>query len=294
MRSTDPTGADLVAQSAPRDLHSTRPDLDIGVIYTYEDEFMDPLIHSLRRSGNDLRLRLILIDNASTGGVERWRSMFSNTLVVRNEERLGYAPNLNLILKAASAEFVLLLNTDTYFEPAEQCLSKLVRFQREHPRCALAACRLYHPNGRYAYPARRFQTAKIITARRAGLAPLFRVALDHYVYGDRSRYESFPCDWVSGCLMLVRREAILQIGGFDCRYGKYFEDVDICYRLARNGWQVMFYGGTYAFHHEQRASKPLWSPDAWLHLRAYGRWLAKRKLPTIGPTSGASTADAYL
>jgi GT2 family glycosyltransferase len=252
-------------------------DLDIGVIYTYEDEYMRPLLESLARSGDDLAMRLILIDNASAGGVERWRKCFPHTLVVRNEERLGYAANLNKILTAATAELVLLLNTDMYFEPAEQSLSKLVRFMHERPECGLAGCRLYHPDGTYGHPARRFQTLSTIAARRAGLGRLLPAALERYVYAHQSRYDSFACDWVSGCLMLVRRKAIEEIGLFDCRYGKYFEDVDICYRLAQAGWKVMFHGGTFGFHHEQRASKPLFSRDAWLHLRAYGKWLAKSK-----------------
>ncbi len=150
-----------------------------------------------------------------------------------------------------------------------------MRFLREHPRCGLVGCRLYHPDGSYAFPARQFQTWQMIAARRAGLERLFPGVIQRYVYADRSRYETFPCDWVSGCLMLVRRQAMQEVGSFDLRFGKYFEDVDICYRLARAGWQVMFHGGTYAFHHEQRASRPLISHDAWRHLRAYFLWLAK-------------------
>ncbi len=257
-------------------------DLDIGVIYTHEDQFMGPLLETLARSGDDLRLRLILIDNASYAGVEAWSHRFAHTRVLRNPERLGYAANLNRILGAATSEFVLLLNTDMYFHPPEQCLSKLVQFLREQPKCGLAACRLYHPDGEYGYPARRYQTLRTIAARRGGMKQLFPNTLARYVYADRSRYDSFPCDWVSGCLMLVRREALQQIGGFDCRYGKYFEDVDVCSRLAAAGWQVMFHGGTYAFHHEQRASKPLLSRDAWRHLRAYGLWLAKAGVMSQG------------
>lgn len=258
-------------------MDSKPADLDIGVIYTHEDEYMRPLLESLARSGDDLRMRLILVDNASGSGADRWKKCFPQTDILRNDQRLGYAPNLNKILTAATAELVLLLNTDMYFEPAEQALSKLVRFMREHPKCGLAACRLYHPDGTYGHPARRFQTLSTIAARRTGLGRLMPGAVDRYVYGHLSRYDNFACDWVSGCLMLVRRAAIEQIGLFDCRYGKYFEDVDICYRLAQGGWQVMFHGGTFAFHHEQRASKPLWSRDAWIHLRAYGLWLAKRR-----------------
>src|SRR5687767_10733209 len=101
-------------------MESKPADLDIGVIYTHEDEYMRPLLESLARSGDDLRMRLILVDNASASGAERWQKCFPNTVVVRNDQRLGYAANLNKILTAATSELVLLLNTDMYFEPAEQ------------------------------------------------------------------------------------------------------------------------------------------------------------------------------
>ena len=250
-------------------------DLDVGVIYTHERQYIEPLLASLSRSGDDLNLRLILVDNASSEGVEPWRGYVSQTTVLKNGERLGYAANLNRILEAATAPLVLLLNTDMYFEPAEQCLSKLVGFMRQQPDCGLAGCRLYHPDGSYAYPARQFQSLRVIAARRAGLSRVMARTLRDYLYEDRSRYDSFDCDWLSGCLMLLRRQAALEVGPFDSGFAKYFEDVDMCLRMARGGWRVMFHGGAYAYHCEQRASKSLWSRDALHHLRSYLRWLGK-------------------
>ena len=66
---------------------------------------------------------------------------------------------------------------------------------------------------------------------------------------------------------MVRRQAASAIGGFDEGYGKYFEDVDICLRMARAGWQVMYHGAASCYHLEQRASKSLLAADAWRHLR---------------------------
>ena len=87
--------------------------------------------------------------------------------------------------------------------------------------------------------------------------------------------ETWPCDWLSGCFLLVRREAIEAVGRFDEGYGKYFEDVDLCLRMARAGWQVMYHGATSCYHLEARASRNPFSADAWHHLRAYLRWLRR-------------------
>ena len=74
---------------------------------------------------------------------------------------------------------------------------------------------------------------------------------------------------------MIRREAINRSDVSTKGYGKYFEDMDMCLRMARAGWQVMYHGAASCFHLESRASKKLFSADAWLHLRAYLRWLRR-------------------
>ncbi|MGE5193042.1 MAG: glycosyltransferase [Deltaproteobacteria bacterium] len=250
-------------------------DVDIGIIYTHERHFMTPLVSSLAQSGHGVAMRLVLVDNASANGVEEWRTAFRETLVLRNEARLGYAANLNRILGASRARYALLLNTDMYFEPAEQCVAKMVRFMDAHPDCGVSGCRLYHADGSYGFPARRFQTLGTIAARRLGLAGLLGRTVDTYLYRDRPYDSVFDCDWLSGCFLMVRREALGEVGLLDLQFRKYFEDVDFCLRMARAGWRVMMNGQTFGYHLEQRASRNLFSMDAMIHLQSYARWLAK-------------------
>jgi GT2 family glycosyltransferase len=250
-------------------------DLDVGVIYTHEDKFMPRLLSSLCRSGGDLNMRLLLVDNCSDAGVENWKGHFPETTVIQNSQRMLYAANLNRILRVSTAPYVLLLNTDMFFEPQQQCLAKMARFMDEHPRCGIAGCRLYHEDGTYAYPARRFQTAATILARRLGLGKLLGATLERYLYRDRSEEDVFECDWLSGCFMMMRREAIADVGLFDSGFVKYFEDVDMCLRMARAGWKVMLNGQTYGHHLEERASRNILSVDARRHARSYLRWLRK-------------------
>lgn len=250
-------------------------DVDIGIIYTHERHFMTPLVSSLAQSGDGIAMRLILVDNASHEGVDEWQNHFGVTRVVKNETRLGYAANLNRILEASDARYALLLNTDMYFDPAEQCVAKMVRFMDAHPDCGVSGCRLYHPDGTYGFPARRFQTLGTIAARRLGLARLLGKTVNSYLYRDQRDDSVFDCDWLSGCFLMVRRQALDEVGLLDLRFRKYFEDVDFCLRMARAGWRVMMNGATFGYHLEQRASTNLFSKDALVHLQSYARWLAK-------------------
>jgi len=260
----------LARPDEPREL-----DLDIGVIYTNDDHYLTPLVNSLARSSADLDMRLILVDNASTSGVSPWTTQIENTKVIQNKTRLGYAPNLNRILEVSDARYTLLMNTDMYFTPDSQCLANMTRFMDDNPTCGLSVCRIFHPDGSDGYSARRFPTWRAIVSRRLSRARMFPHALHDHLYQDQDLAGSFSCDWVSGCFMMMRKEAIRSVGGFDLGFVKYFEDVDIGLRMALAGWQVMYNGQTHCFHHEQRASTRVISKDAWRHCRSYARWLRK-------------------
>ena len=268
------------------------PDLDIGVIYTHERAYMGPLLGTMRAAVGGLRARLVLVDNASEDGVADWADALPAVLVLRNDRPLGYADNLNRVLAASAAPFVLLMNTDMWFDPAEPCLEKMVRFLRRHPGCGVAGCRLLHRDGGEAYAARRFQTLATAIGRRTPLAPMLGATVDHSLYRDRRTDGVFDCDWLSGCFLMVRREAYLEAGGLDGGYRKYFEDVDFCRRIAAAGWSVSYNGRTFCYHDEQRASRRLLSRDAVLHARSYARYLAKWGLSgRMGTGSQTGTGD---
>ena len=227
-------GLDLV--NIPGPLPSPLPrDLDVGVIYTGERDLMGPLLSTMKASAPGLNYRLILVDNHSQDGIEPWRRIIPETKVLKNTERLHYAANMNRILAASTARYVLVMNTDMFFDPRQQCLSRMVEFMDSHPDCGIAGCRLLHVDGHDARAARRFQTLSVILARRFGLGGLMRRTLDRYFYMDHAPGESFACQWLSGCFLMLRNKAVEEVGLFDESFGKYFEDVDMCLRMARGG-----------------------------------------------------------
>ena len=250
-------------------------DLDVGVIYSGERDLMGPLLSTMKASAPGLNYRLILVDNHSHEGIEPWRQVIPDTKVLKNTERLHYAANMNRILAASTARYVLVMNTDMFFDPRQRCLARMVAFMDSHPDCGIAGCRLLHADGHDARAARRFQTLSVILARRLGLGRLMRRTLERYFYMDHAPGESFDCQWLSGCFLMLRNKAVEKVGLFDENFSKYFEDVDMCLRMARAGWHVMYHGATSAYHIEQRASRKLFSSDAWKHLRSYLYWLSK-------------------
>ncbi|MGO9107646.1 MAG: glycosyltransferase [Thermoguttaceae bacterium] len=100
-------------------------DLDIGVIYTGERDLIGPLLSTMKASAPGLDFRLILVDNHSRDGIEPWREIIPGTKVLKNNERLHYAADMNRIVAASTARYVPLMNTDMFFDPRQRCLSRM-------------------------------------------------------------------------------------------------------------------------------------------------------------------------
>ena len=273
------------------------PDVDVGVIYTGERHLIVPLLETLSRSADGLRLRLVLVDNDSREDLSDFLDYIPDTRIVTNSSRLTYAENLNRVIESSDAPLVLALNTDMTFDPQSQCVSRMVQFMRDNPACGVSGCQVRHPDGAYAFSARRFQSLKIIAARRLRLGRLFARQLNDYLYQEFDSGESFECEWLSGCFLMLRRAALDDAGLFDTGFRKYKEDVDLCLRMAIAGWQVMYHGDTFVYHHEQRASRQLFSRDALIHASSYLRWLRKwglsprRHITAVRATPASETRE---
>ena len=254
------------------------PDLDIGVIYTHERELMPRLLETMSASGEGLRMRLILVDNASADGVEPWRGYFAETQVLHNARRLSlrrqpepHPRRLDRAVRAAD-EHRHVLRPARAMPGADASIHGQPAALRHGRLPAVSRRRLRRPRR----PAVPDAAADAGAALRPG--PMASRARSTATSTPNTRPdETWPCDWLSGCFLMVRREAIEEVGRFDEGYGKYFEDVDICLRMARAGWQVMYHGAASCYHLEQRASKNL----------LLGRRLAAPpRVPPLAPQMG--------
>ena len=182
----------------------------------------------------------IVVDHGSTDGtLDVLERRFPDATVLRRENR-GYGAGLNAGLRAASCAFCLLLNSDAWAE--DSALERLLRFAEEHPRAGLVGPRGLNPDGTGQLTVRGFPTlwrlaTEYLFLRK--LAPRSRALNAFYAGGlDLSRAQTV--EWVMGFAMLVRREAVEAVGGFDEGFFLFSEETDLCRRLWDAGWEVWY------------------------------------------------------
>jgi hypothetical protein len=183
----------------------------------------------------------IIVDNASAD-VDRLAEALRGHQIIRNERNLGFAAAVNQGLRRSRGRHLLLLNPDAFLGP--DTLRHLVDFLDANPKVGAVGPQILHPDGRVQGSARGFPDAlSALFGRRSLLTryfprnPLSRRNLPALTDVPR---DPISVDWLSGACVMIRREAVGEVGDLDERFFMYWEDADICWRLRQGGWEVIY------------------------------------------------------
>ena len=197
---------------------------------------------------------IVVVDNASRdGSAALVRERFPKVTLVANQRNAGFGAACNQAL-ASAGDLTLFLNSDAALRPG--ALPALVERLRLVERAAVVGPRVEYPDGRPQPTRRRFPTLSTLLVESTPLqwrVPRRRL-LDRYYCADVPATAAAPVDWLSGACLLVRTAAVRQVGGFDARFFMYFEEVDLCRRLAAYGWQTWYEPAAAVIHHHSQSA----------------------------------------
>ncbi len=180
---------------------------------------------------------VIVVDNGSADGsgaaVARY---FPKVRLIENEFNAGFAAANNQAMRVSRGRYLLLLNPDT--EVVGEAITVLIRFMNRHPRVGMVTGRLLNPDGSFQHSAFRFPT---LWNTFFDFFPLASRLLYSRLNGrySPSRYtRPFEIDHPLGACMLVRREVPQRVGMLSEDYFMYCEEVDWCFRIKRDDWEI--------------------------------------------------------
>jgi GT2 family glycosyltransferase len=232
-------------------------ELSIIIVNYNVKEFLQNLIHSLQKAVAQIDYEIIVVDNASDdGSVEFIREKFPQIKLIANQTNLGFSKANNLALKLAKGKFNLLINPDTIV--SEDTISKMIEFFNSHQDAGVAGCKILNPDGTLQLACRRsFPGPWTSFCKVTGLSTLFPnsklFAKYNLTYLDEN--STYEVDAISGSFMMMRKEVFEKTGGFDEQFFMYGEDLDLCYRIQKNGYKVYYYPGTQIIHYKGESTK---------------------------------------
>lgn len=232
-------------------------DLSIIIVNYNVKAFLEQCLMAIGRARHNLDIEIFVVDNASVDGSQAMvKRKFPSVHLIENLKNLGFSKANNQALRLAKGRYVLILNPDTLIQ--EDTLSILKNFLDTHPTAGAVGCKLINPDGSFQINSRRsLPTPWVAFTRVIGLSKIFPKST---IFGRYSMTYLNPdieseIDVLSGSLMFIRKDILDKIGYFDEDFFMYGEDIDLCYRIKKEGWQIFFTPATKAIHYKGESTK---------------------------------------
>ena len=230
--------------------------VDIVVVSYNTRDLLAACLNSIAETcGRQRGIRTIVVDNASTdGSAAMVRRISPRIHLIEMDRNMGFGSANNRGIAAGDAPYILLLNSDAELTP--NCLQRLVQFMEANPDCIAVGPRLFHPDGTFHPSCRRFPTVLRNFWNTAGLHVRFPRLLRglHDWLDEPEHADGRAVDMVSAACVLVRRDFLDAIGGFDEDVFLYEEEADIFLPARRHRKRVYFCGDARAIHHHGASS----------------------------------------
>ncbi len=200
---------------------------------------------------------ILVADNDSQDdSIAYFQRHFPTTVkVISNPRNGGYSYGNNRAIEKAQGRYILIMNPDIIVE--DNAVDALVHFMDAHPKVGLAGPKLLNPNRTLQYSVTRFPKWFMPLIRRTRLGNMR--------FGERYSYEYLMKAWdhannsavecLFGACLILRRQALQEVGMLDERFFMYMEDIDWCRRFWEKQWQVWYAASVSVIHFHGRGSK---------------------------------------
>ncbi len=229
-------------------------------------------LDSLRATATANLAEIIVVDNGSTDGTASFLASEAESgrlEAVFNVENCGFARACNQGAGKASGRVLFFLNNDTVAHPG--WLEPLLRILRLDQEVGAVGSKLLFPDG-------SVQHAGVIILRKDTPegATLSGIHVGHREAADRpelNQLKEFQA--LTAAALMIRREAFEQVGGFDEEYWNGNEDIDLCLKLKRTGWRLVYQPQSVMTHFESQSGPERWKQVDQNVALLTRRWLGK-------------------
>ena len=200
---------------------------------------------------------IIVVDNNSTdNSKEFFCNKFPEVFFIWNNVNEGFAKANNKALKKASGAYVLFLNPDAIVP--EDCFEKCISFIKSQNNLVACGIKMIDGEGKYLKESKRaFPSPLTSLYKLTGLSRLFPKSkiFSKYHLGFLDKNVNQEVDVLAGAFMMIPKEIVDKVGGFDESFFMYAEDIDLSYRIQKAGYQNFYFAESSIIHFKGESTR---------------------------------------
>lgn len=202
-------------------------DISVIIVNYKGGDKLKRCLHSLQNiEDSRFSFEVIVVDNKSnTGRKAEFLTLFPQFTFLPNTGNNGFANGCNLGASYSNGTNLLFLNPDTNVNA--DALFDMLEEIRVRPEYSIVTCSQVRENGSKDRPYGKFLTLMTLTGWLRAIRNVFVGSIEKSV--DQTTHYVYP-DWVSGSVLMIRKDSFLRLGKWDDDFWMYYEDVDLCRR----------------------------------------------------------------
>ncbi len=232
-------------------------DVSIIIVSWNTSDLLKACLESIYNETVSCTFEVFVVDNASQDdSVEIVRQRFPDVNLIASRENLGFPKANNLALKKCKGKNVLFLNPDTLI--LERAIETMHEYLEHNPGVGAVGPKIYGADNKIQFDgARNFPTLFNVFLEFLRLAKHFpnNRILGRFRMGDWDHKDDRDVNSLDGSCMLIRRDILSRIGFMDEDLFMYLEDMDLCYRIRKNGWIIHYLSAAKIIHLCGQSSK---------------------------------------
>jgi hypothetical protein len=210
-------------------------------------------LNSIYKTVTDIDLEIYVVDNNSTdGSQDATKRNFPDVKLIENKTNTGFAHANNQALSIMKGRFAVLLNSDAVLK--ENAIRKLLTFMTSTPCAGIAGVQLLNDDGSRQNSIDNFPSMETEIFNKSILRLFFP---GKYPSKNRSHHNPIEVDSVIGACMIVRKDAMADVGVLDEDYFIFLEETDWCFRMYKKGWKVYHVPDAEVFHLSGHSKKKM-------------------------------------
>lgn len=218
--------------------------LTISIVNFNSGDYLLETLDSINKTMIDLSCEVWIIDNnSSDSSIQKAKKRFPQFNYIENKENLGFGKANNLVLSNLKSEYALILNPDVKL--GKNDLKEMISFMDENEDVGACSPEIVLPNGEIDLTAHRgFPTPW------ASFKYFFLKDDSLYHLTTRDFSKPHQVDAITGAFFLTRKSVLDRVGLFDEDYFMYAEDIDLCFRIKKAGFKIMYVPSVRVLHHK--------------------------------------------
>lgn len=230
-------------------MHKEKDNIALSVVIVNYNVryFLEQCILSVQNATKNMLSEIIVVDNNSKDeSCTMLKEKFPEVIVIENKKNVGFSTANNQGVAKAKGKWILILNPDTVL--AEDTLIKLQEFTSEKENIGAITVKFIDGSGNFLPESKRgIPTPKVAFGKLFGFP---KSAKNVYYASHIKENEIGKVPVLCGAFMYVKKDIYQQVNGFDEDYFMYGEDIDLSYKIEKQGYSNCYFGKAKIIHYK--------------------------------------------